>query len=74
MGEGIYSSTHYETQHWIEKCVQIYDPLFKQKERTSVIHRNTRLGEILNRSGRFGEEGNLLPLLVFDTKVIEPVG
>jgi len=53
---------------------QLHAPLFRPIETASVIHRVTRLSGLLNRSGLFGDEGNLLPLLGFETHIIGPVG
>ena len=54
---------------WSALCPTLY-PM----ETTPVIHWDTRLCGLLNRSGCFGEEGNLLPLLGSETHIIEPIG
>ena len=51
-----------------------FTPYTLPNENNTFIHRDTRFTGLLNQSGQFGEEGNLLPLLGLDTHMIEPLG
>ena len=49
-------------------------PHASPNEYNTFIHSYARLTGLLNQSGHFGEEGNLLPPLGFETHIIEPLG